>query len=181
MMVNETNPKRQRIKEGDVVAIPLSDGRFAFGREFEHGLGIYDFISNTKDDFPIGINRFLFITGVYRDVLSSGIWPKVTTDQRIEKNSPKKLTGFTIDLISGSYEQYDYESGKSKRASLEECVGLERVSAWDSDHIVKRIEDTIKKEKSSFLDEQGWVPDILELDAKGNIVKRIKFDDWKLF
>jgi len=177
-METKNKPKRQRIKEGDVVAIKLTDGRYVFGREFEYGLGVYDFVADSKDNPPNNVNRFLFIVGVYRDVITSGEWPKVGNDNSISNNSPKNHMGFTIDLINGNYELYEYVSGSSSPSSIDECYGLERVAAWDAEQIVLRIEEMLNKSKPTLLKDQNWIPDILEVDANGNIYKRIKFEDW---
>jgi len=178
-MNTNTKSSRQRIKEGDIVAIPLSNGRYAFGREFSHGLGIYDYVATSKELLPTNINRFLFIVDVYRDVMTSGIWQKIGADKQIDINSPKNHKGFVIDLINGNYEIYDFETGTSRKSSMQECHGLERVAAWDAEHITQRIEDTLNRNKSDLLNSQNWVPDLLVIDANGNIEKRIKFEEWK--
>lgn len=156
----------------------MPNGRYAFGREFKHGLGIYDFVSPNKENIPIGCNKFLFLVGVYRDVLTSGIWPKVGVDLTIKNNSPVNLHGFIVDALNGEYELYEYETGETKSSTKQACVGLERVSAWDAENVISRIMDTINGVKSSELENDMWVPDILEIDTEGNISKRINFDDW---
>lgn len=177
--MKQIKPKKQRIKEGDVLAIPLPNGKYAFGREFKHGLGIYDYIAADTENLPNGCNRFLFLVGVYRDVLASGIWPKVGVDLNIKNNSPVNLHGFIVDALNGQLELYDYETGETKSSNKQACFGLERVSAWDSENVINRIMDTINFQKSSELESDMWVPDIIEIDPEGNISKRITFDDWK--
>ncbi|WP_336774759.1 hypothetical protein [Paenibacillus sp. MMO-58] len=63
-----TNVKRTRIKLGDVYLIPLSDGRFAFGRRFKDScIAIYRYIADSTEDIPQE-EDYQFIVGVY-DIL----------------------------------------------------------------------------------------------------------------
>ncbi|MDQ0975879.1 hypothetical protein QFZ31_005757 [Neobacillus niacini] len=48
-----TGKKRKRIKIGDVYAIPLPNGKYAFGRIFKDaGIGIYKDIGESIEDTP---------------------------------------------------------------------------------------------------------------------------------
>lgn len=95
--------KKQRVNLGDIVAIPLPDGRFAFGREFESGLGVYDHIGKTISDTPVGLRRFLFIVGVVRADLCSGQWPKVGKDTDLPKDATGWDVGYIKDAMTGSF------------------------------------------------------------------------------
>ena len=69
---------KKRIKTGDVLAIPLADGRFAFCRVLEDAsIGVYRYIADSLDAPPPVDTDYLFAVGVYRDVLTSGQWPFV--------------------------------------------------------------------------------------------------------
>jgi len=66
-----TEIKRKRLKIGDVYAIPLPNGKYAFGRKFKDaGIGIYRHIGDTITDVP-QFEKYQFIFGVYDNVLKS--------------------------------------------------------------------------------------------------------------
>ncbi|WP_222928522.1 Imm26 family immunity protein [Sutcliffiella horikoshii] len=69
-----TGKKRKRIKIGDVYAIPLPNGKYAFGRIFKDaGIGIYKYIGESIEDISKE-EEYQFIVGVYQYVLKSGDW-----------------------------------------------------------------------------------------------------------
>ncbi|QZN74405.1 MULTISPECIES: Imm26 family immunity protein [unclassified Paenibacillus] len=71
------NTKRKRIKLGDLYAIPLSNGNYAFGRRFKDAsIAIYNCIGSTMEDTPQQ-EDYQFIVGIYDDALKSGDWPVV--------------------------------------------------------------------------------------------------------
>lgn len=71
------NTRRKRIKLGDIYAIPLPNGKFAFGRRLKDAsIAIYNVISDTIEELPQE-EEYQFIVGVYDDVLKSGDWPVV--------------------------------------------------------------------------------------------------------
>jgi hypothetical protein len=73
-----TGKKRKRIKIGDVYAIPLHNGKYAFGRIFkEASIGIYKYIRESIEDIPKD-EEYQFIVGVYEYVLKSGDWTVVS-------------------------------------------------------------------------------------------------------
>lgn len=170
--------KKQRITLGDIVAIPLPDGRFAFGREFESGLGVYDHIGLSISDVPKGLRRFLFIVGVARTDLSSGQWPKIGKDTDLPKDAIGWNLGYIKDAMNGAFSIYDHESGQSRAASEAECRGLEQIASWGAGHVVDRIVAFLQGEPSDWLSDSPWVPDIVELGADGRVSVRIPFATW---
>ena len=66
---------RVRVRIGDVLEIPLPNGKFAYGRVYDDaGVGIYEEISDTPGNPPIGSRKFMFNVGIYEDVLTTGEW-----------------------------------------------------------------------------------------------------------
>src|SRR5215211_5135101 len=77
-LARSCNIMAQRIMPGDVVAVPLDDGRFAFGLVFKDAsIGVYEYASPASAARPPPDARFLFVVGVYCDVRTCGEWPCV--------------------------------------------------------------------------------------------------------
>lgn len=170
---------KQRITAGDVVAIPLPDGRFAFGREFESGLGIYDYSGASAADVPIGVRRFLFIVGVSRQDLCSGRWPKIGKDRDLPKDSIGWPRGYILDAMNGAFSEYDHKTGESRPAQRNECVGLEQVAAWGAMHVEDRIVAYMQGQPSAWLAGSPWIPDVVEVGDDGLVAVRVPFEKWK--
>jgi len=132
-----TSPKRKRIKLGDVYAIPLPDGRFAFGRRFKDAsIAIYRYIGKSVEDIPQD-EDYQFIVGVYDDVLKSGQWTVVINRPFEDEDEAWPPPACVIDKLSGGYSIY--HKGEMKRASKQDCDGLEVAAVWEAEHIIDRI------------------------------------------
>lgn len=129
--------RRKRIKLGDVYAIPLPDGRYAFGRVFDDGgIAIYKYIGNSIEDIP-NQEDYQFIVGVYKYVLQSGDWPIVENRPFINEEDSCPPPQCIIDPIDGSYSIY--YNGEIRDSNKEECEGLEEAAVWADNHIIDRI------------------------------------------
>lgn len=129
--------KRRRIKLGDVYAIPLPDGRFAYGRRFKDAsIAIYRYIADSIEDIPKD-EDYQFIVGVYDDVLKSGSWPVVENRPFKNEEDAWPPPSCVIDKLSGGYSIY--YKGEMNRASKQECDGLEIAAVWEAEHIIDRI------------------------------------------
>jgi len=165
--------KRQIVKTGDVVAIPLPDGKYAFGLKIGVKTAIYSITSDRPDKPPIGHRKFLFATGVYADILSDTSWPKVGKDSISQSAVEFVSLGYIRDARAGTYELYsDFFVGYIKPSNMEQCYGLEPVSAWDSHHIVDRIIASLKSERSEWLSDSPWIPFAIDL-TNSDHMKRI--------
>lgn len=70
--------RRRRIKLGDMYAIPLPNGKFAFGRRFKDAaIAIYKHTGETIEDVPLN-EEYQFTVGIYDYVLKSDDWPIIT-------------------------------------------------------------------------------------------------------
>jgi hypothetical protein len=128
----------QRIKVGDVLAIPLPDGRFAFCRVLKDAaIGVYDDLAATKDAPPPLDTNYSFVVGVYRDVLTSGEWPRVLREPFAHEEDAWPPPFVVRDVISGDVSIY--HKGIMRPASAEECQGLEPAAVWEKEHILDRI------------------------------------------
>jgi hypothetical protein len=127
-----------RIRPGDILAIPLNDGRFAFGRVHKDAsIGVYRYVASSPDKPPPPETDYLFTVGVFRDVLTSGEWPVVASRpfQNEEQAWPPPYS--VCDPISGKFSAY--HKGRMRSASSAECEGLEPAAVWDKEHIIDRI------------------------------------------
>lgn len=126
-----------RKKIGDVYAIPLPNGKYAFGRTFRDScIAIYKNVGNTIKEIP-ETEEYQFTVGVYKDILQSGQWPVV--ESRPFKNDDESWPPpmCTVDNISGEYSTY--HKGEFKKSSKTECEGLEEAAVWEAEHIIDRI------------------------------------------
>jgi hypothetical protein len=130
--------KKIKFKVGDVFQISLSNGKYTYGRVYrDASVGIYNHISERPNEPPIGSRDFMFIVGMYDDVLSSGKCPIIGYDGFEDQESEWPPRYFIKDKISGKYSIY--YKGEIKPSSEEECEGLEEAAVWDLHHIVDRI------------------------------------------
>ncbi|MFI8685750.1 Imm26 family immunity protein [Rossellomorea sp. NPDC077527] len=132
-----TREQRKRIKIGDVYAIPLPDGKYAFGRIFKDGgIGIYKYIGDSMDDIPKG-EEYQFIVGVYEYVLKSGDWTIVENRPFKRDDEAYPPPSSIIDSTTGEYSIY--HKGEIRSATKSECEGLEVTAVWADNHIIDRI------------------------------------------
>ncbi|MDR6726142.1 hypothetical protein J2W91_004648 [Paenibacillus amylolyticus] len=129
--------KSKQIKLGDIYAIPLPNGKFAFGRRLKDAsIAIYDHIGDSIEALPKE-EDYQFTVGVYDDVLKSGNWPFVENRPYLDENEAWPPPACIIDRISGEYSIYHL--GEIRTSDRKECEGLEMAAAWDAHHIVDRI------------------------------------------
>lgn len=141
--------KRRRKKLGDVYAIPLPNGKFAFGRIFKDaGIGIYKHIGESIEDVPMG-EDYQFIVGVYENVLKSGNWTVVENRPFNNEEEAYPPPSCIIDNISGEYSIY--YKGEIRRATKSECEGLEIAAVWADNHIIDRIMGEDKWHKNDHI------------------------------
>lgn len=127
--------KRKRKKTGDIVAIELPNGKYAFYRVFENGfVGFYEQISESINELPKE-ERYKFIVVVYKEVLSAGkIVGHVPFDNEEIAKGP--LTYIKNNLSEHYYLLIDNKMVIAKR---EDCMGLEKASVWGLEHVINRI------------------------------------------
>jgi hypothetical protein len=126
---------------GNVVKIDLGEGVHSYARVLEKDLfAFYDCL--TSDDLSIAhivSLPILFKVAVMKYAVTKGHW-EVVGHLPLEtplRNAPLQ---FMQDRLQP--EQFSiYENGKTRRATREECLGLERVAVWDPVHVEDRLRD----------------------------------------
>ena len=143
--------KSQRIKEGAIMKIDISENRFVFARQFSSDIGIYNLVLNHNDAIPSPLdiikNKFIFYCSVFDDIIRAGIFQYIgfvpLTAKEISEIPPK----FHQDL--GTYNcTIFWGNGKEREALPEECVGLEPNMVWEAQGLRERIQDFIAEKKN---------------------------------
>lgn len=135
---------RIKVQSGDVFQIPLPDGRFAYGRVYnDASIGVYSNVTESPFQPPLGSRIFLFIVGLYSDILENGSWKIIGRDPFGPNESPWPPPYFVRDVITGNYQIY--HAGSLRPAEPREIKGLEEAAVYDSDHVVKRIMRELSK------------------------------------
>ena len=137
-----SSKKKVRRRVGDVVAIPLGDGSYGFGRVLRTPLvAFYDLRkSNISELQDVLCAPVAFIVAVMKYALNDGDWP-VIGYAPLEEALMKEPLFFKKDGISGSLSIYRDSSGVFTPASREQCEGLECAAVWDRCHLVDRLID----------------------------------------
>lgn len=129
--------EKKKLKLGDVYCIPLPNGKIAFARLFkEYTLAVYKKMYSDISDLPVS-EDYVFIVGVYKDLLQDGKWKIVGNRPFISDYESWPPPQCIKDKINGSYSLY--YKGDIKPSTEAECAGLEHVAAWDRHHIIDRI------------------------------------------
>ena len=130
---------QSRVKEGNVYAIPLPNGKYAFGRHMHResaAIAIYKHIGDTADNVPQK-EEYQFIVGVYRDVLTNGEWPLIENRPFASEEEAEPPPTYIWDIGTGKYKQY--YKGEITPSTKAACKGLESCAEWDANHIIDRI------------------------------------------
>lgn len=169
-MIPPKKKTRQIVRTGDVISIPLPDGRYAFGLQMGSVTAIYSLVADSPDTPPLGHRKFLFAVGIYTDVLSNLAWRKVSKDKVTKQDEEFANFGYVEDGLNGSLSTYVNDD--MHPATMKECLGLEPVSAWDAESIIDRIVCSLNGEKTIWLDHDPWVPYALDMTDLANM-KRV--------
>jgi hypothetical protein len=133
--------KRQQATIGAIIKIPLGDGYHTYAQILpERECAVFD--ARTTSDLEISdiVGRpVLFRVAIYRHALTLGSWPKVgkaPLRDEFEKPCPKFMQDI---LLPTSFSIY--LGGVIRSATRDECIDLERVAVWESEHVKSRICD----------------------------------------
>lgn len=134
--------KKTRRRIGDVVAIALKDGSFAFGRVLMEPL--MAFYALRAERIPtltdIVSSNIAFKVCVMNYAITHGDWP-VLGNIPLEKSLTAEPLFFKRDSITGALSIYRDSTGEEVPATAEECAGLECAAVWEPEHVLDRLED----------------------------------------
>jgi hypothetical protein len=134
--------KRQKRRIGDLLAIPLPMGGYAFGHVLTEPLiAFYDSRRESIPSDPAEVTRepVAFKLWVMNHAITDGTWPVVGS----ASPSPELLTlpkFFKQDPITKRLS-VTTDGEDETLASLEECASLERAAVWEPTHVVDRLVD----------------------------------------
>lgn len=132
--------KKQIRREGDVVAISLGDGTYAFAIVLAEPLMMFfdlrcssvppvEGIVNSPEVFRIWVMNSAITSGCWQVIGNAGLGAELQSSPVFFKEDP-----VTKAL-------YLYQSGKAWPATPEECEGLERAAVWSANHVEDRLRD----------------------------------------
>lgn len=135
----------KKFNPGAFVRIPLEDGSFGYGRlrEFPYA-SFYDLRTETPlDDLDaIAGKPVLFSLAVHKSVLDE--W-EVIGSRPLEEALQQPLVRFKQSIGNPADCLIFDTAGNERRATPEECAGLERASVWEAQHVQERLLDTFLK------------------------------------
>lgn len=133
---------KHRNKIGDIFAISLPNGEYAYGRLFLEGsVGFYKYRSNNINDLPKN-EDYEFIICVHKSCFKNWLFIE---NRPFEKEQDARPPLYQMkDIGTENYKVYDY--GTIRPSTKEECKNLEVCSVWEEEHIIKRLTD----------DEENW-------------------------
>jgi hypothetical protein len=140
MMPN--NKKKIRRTEGSVIAIPLPDGTYGYGRVLRAPL-IAFYGLQSEQILPVETvltSAVAFTVCVSYQPITDGHWPVIgeaplSPELLIEPLFYKK------DPLSGALTIYRDSSGEEIQATKEQCANLECAAVWGMNHILDRLQD----------------------------------------
>lgn len=139
--MNKNRKKIRRI-QGNVIAIPLSDGHYGYGRILrEPMIAFYDLRSS--EILPVDTvlsSSIAFTVFVMNYPISEGHW-QVIGSAPLESGLLKEPLFFKKDPINGALTIYRDSSGEEVPATKEQCADLECAAVWNPDHIIDRLQD----------------------------------------
>lgn len=126
----------KKLKLGDIYEIELPNGKKAYARLFrEYTLAIYNGFYNDYSEVP-NIESYFRYIGVYKDVLTDGIWKIVGNRSFNDEEEAWAPPQVAVDATGKGKLYY---KGELKSCPFEECKDLEVVSAWDRHHVVDML------------------------------------------
>lgn len=129
--------KKQRVRPGHILEIPLPNGLCAYGKVYrDDSIGVYDLVTSTRPQLPISV-PFRFHVFTYIRLLNSGKWPRIGREGFSTPEDGWPPPASVYDLISGGWSIYHL--GEIRPSTEEEAGSLEPTQVWDEDHIIERI------------------------------------------
>ena len=126
---------RKKVIVGDVYAILLPNGRFAFARVFKgSNIGVYECISNSIEKTP-SQEKYMFFVGVYKNVFSKMRFITNKPFENEEQSWPPPQCMVDVITQKGSI----LYKGEILQCGYDDCKNLEIAAVWDYQHIVDRI------------------------------------------
>lgn len=135
--------KKQKRTVGAIVKVPFNDGYHTYARILKDAhFAFYDCRTHNnmqKEISQIGSCQILFTIGVHNDVITSGRW-QVLGLMKLEPHLSIPPPTFIQDSTDPTNISI-YQNGIEHPATIQDCIGLERLAVWDSEHVEERLRD----------------------------------------
>jgi hypothetical protein len=138
-----------KLKEGNVVKIKLDNNSVFIGRVIPGIALILEVYSNeyteerllSIDLQDVSTNKILFYAAIYRNELLNGKYP-IIGNIPFEQNEIDRIPPFFIQDKSDFRDcTIFWNNGQERKATPNECIGLEASAVWTLKSLVQRIED----------------------------------------
>jgi hypothetical protein len=141
-------PKRQKYSVGDVFAIPLGAESYAFGRimELSKQGDIVEIFQHT-DTYPKFSPEVIESGRLFHPICVSGYELFADWQWQVLASDPEYVPDDldSLRFVYGGPGDLKLVEGKKQRPiSDDEAVGIERMSFWPHEAVVKRIQDALK-------------------------------------
>jgi hypothetical protein len=144
--------KKQKIQDGAIVKISLSEKKLIFGRLMKSRIAIYDYVvldSSLLPDIEIIITKPIFLyCSVYNDVITKGVFEIIGFKELAEEEIGKIPPSFMQDKVDINKCTIHYYDGREFKVKPEDCIGLERSSVWEAQGLIERIQDYYSGKKN---------------------------------
>lgn len=129
MTNNKELSKKQKYKVGQIVAIPLPDKRFAYGKVFnDFDIGVYDFLSDEMEPVERVVKKkFLFYNAVTDRAIKSGAFIVIG-----EQPFPDEESAWAAPMATGVFPEdpgvgvlHIAHKGEMWGATPEEAAGMD--------------------------------------------------------
>lgn len=135
-----------RHRLGDLVAIPLQDGRFAFGRLYNDAtIAILDHVScDAPSVAELAEAQTLFFAGVFDTAIKDGSW-KIIGNIPFESEDGAWPPPRAIQDVLDPSKFRIYHRGQMSAVSREDARGLEEALMYKPEQLVARIHKELRK------------------------------------
>ncbi len=134
-------PPKQSFGPGDLVCIPLPEGRMAFGRVLNDGaFGVYDVVSDHQEDpEELRHHPYIFRIVLSNSAISSWRWSVVRHLDFDAAEAQEADVAFQVtDVLNAAHHQISFR-GEMRPATAEEWAGLEPLEVYEAEHVEERI------------------------------------------
>ncbi len=131
---------RKKHKVGDIVAIPLPNGKYAFGKlHNDSSIGVYSVIAKSIPSIEeIEKHPIVMYSGVFDTDIVNGEW-EIIGNKIFESEDKSWPPAQYIQDIINQEEYRIYYRGEMKPANKEEIAGLEEQAMRKPEQLVQEI------------------------------------------
>lgn len=146
-------PRNQRRTVGAIVKVDLGDGSHSYAQILKNSnFAFYDIRSKGEVTNPHELRSapIAFVVSVYDDAVTKGRWQKVISlplDPRVTV-LPQKFIQDPMD--PNRFEIYDPNTGQTRPAKRDECIGLERAAVWEARQVEERLREHFEGRASKW-------------------------------